>query len=508
MSSNKASRLERILGAIERAGNALPQPATLFLLFAGFVLLVSALAATLGASVIHPGTGETEVVTNLLSADGIRWIISNLVTNYTGFAPLGIVMVAMLGIGLAESSGLIHTALRLLVMSAPPRLLTFVVVLAGVLSNVAGDVGYVLLIPLAAVMFLAVGRHPIAGMAAAFAGVSGGFSANLLIGAIDPLLAGLTEEAARIIDPTYTVNPAANYYFMAVSTFFVAAAGTLVTEWLVEPHLGPYQEEGGEAEASSREITPRERRGLRRAGLTVLALFVLVGVVTLPADGFLRGEDGRLISSPLIDGVVVLLLVVASAAGLVYGFTTGRFKSDRDVLSGMTNSMRTLAGYLVLVFFAAQFVAFFRESNLGLVLAVTGAEALQALNLGVVPLVLSFVLLAAMMNMLMGSASAKWGVMAPVFVPMFMLLGFSPELSQAAFRVGDSVTNLISPMMSFFALVISFFERYDKRAGVGTVIATMLPYSVALFVTWAVLIAVWILLGIPLGPGAGINYPA
>ena len=497
----------RLLGIVERAGNALPHPATIFLVLSVAVLVASAAASWAGLSAVHPGTGKPIAVVNLLTVEGLHQILNKTVSNFTSFAPLGTVLVALLGIGVAEGSGLLGTLLRLLVTSAPRRLLTFVVVLAGILSNAASEVGYVLLIPLAGILFLAAGRHPIAGMAAAFAGVSGGYSANLLLGTIDPLLAGLTQEAAHIVDPSYAVSPAANYYFLAVSTFLVAAAGTWVTEKLVIPRLGTYA--GAEkADGELRPLSPAERKGLRNA-VAVLALFsavVLWGV--LPDGGFLRDlKTGGILHSPLLTAIVPFIFLGGALAGVAYGLGAGTMKSDADVMKAMSKSMETLGSYMVLVFFAAQFVAFFNWSHLGLIGAVKGAELLKATGLGGIPLMLGFVILSAFVNLLMGSASAKWAVMAPVFVPMLMLLGYTPELTQAAYRVGDSVTNVISPTMSYFALILATVQRYDPKAGMGTLIATMLPYTFVFLVTWSLLLVGWIALDLPVGPGAGLRLP-
>jgi aminobenzoyl-glutamate transport protein len=498
--------LQKFLTFVERVGNALPHPATLFAGLAVIVLLISAAASLSGAEVTHPGTGAPVRPENLLSVRGLHRILTGLVTNFTNFAPLGTVLVAMLGIGVAEGTGLIGAALRLLVLSAPRRMLTFVLVFAGVLSNTASEVGYVLLVPLAAIIFQAVGRHPVAGMAAAFAGVSGGYSANLLLGTIDPLLAGLSEEAARIIQPEYVVNPACNYYFMAVSTFFVAAAGTWVTETQVIPRLGPWKPAEGDEEAQKKAMAglePLEKRGLLFAGIAMAASAALILWGTVPESGFLRDpQTGSLLRSPFMAGIVALIFLLGLIAGAAYGIGAKTVRNDADLIKGMSKSMETLGSYLVLVFFAAQFVAWFNWSNLGLIVAVKGADGLRALGLGPIPMMIAFVLLSAVINLFMGSASAKWAIMAPIFIPMFMLLGYSPELVQAAYRVGDSVTNIISPMMSYFALIIAFVQRYDKNAGIGTIVATMLPYTLVFLAMWTVLLAVWLFLGLPLGPGA------
>ncbi len=497
---------QRMLNWTERAGNALPHPATLFALFALTALVFSAIGYALGWEVVHPGTKEVVKSVNLLSKEGIHRVLLEMVDNFTGFAPLGIVLVAMLGIGIAEHSGLINAVIRLLVLNSPKHLLTFVVVFTGILSNVASDIGYVLLIPLAGVIFIAVGRHPIAGMAAAFAGVSGGFSANLVLGTIDPLLAGLSQEAAGILDPGYEVNPTANYYFMVASTFIIAFAGTFITEKIVEPRLGKYKGELSKDEASFGRLSGKEKKGLiiSLIVMAVITIICLIGII--PEDGFFCFNYGGMLSSPLIRGVVAMLFITAAAMGITYGFVTGTYKNDSDVAKGMAVSMKTLATYIVIVFFAAQFVAYFKWSNLGIILAVKGADLLMSFDIGLIPLMILFILLSATINMLMGSASAKWAILAPVFIPMFMIMGYSPELSQVVYRIGDSVTNIISPMMSFFVLIIAYFQKYDAKAGIGTIIATMIPYSIAFMLLWILLLVAWLLLGIPLGPDAGIHY--
>ena len=495
--------MARFLSFTERAGNALPHPAILFAMASALVILISGLTASIGLQSHHPVTGESIRPVSLLNIAGLHRMIDSAVENFTGFAPLGTVLVAMLGIGVAESTGLIGAVLRLLVLSAPKKLLTLVIVFAGVISNTASEVGYVLLVPLAAMVFLAVGRHPIAGLAAAFAGVSGGYSANLLLGTVDPLLAGLSQEAARLIDKTYVVNPAANYYFMAVSTFVVTLAGTWVTERIVVPRLGGYK--GEERAVELHPLSRQEMRGLVFAAIATLAFvaFILAGV--LPANGFLRDlKTGDVLHSPLLSGVVTFIFLGGLLIGAAYGIGAGTLRSSNDLVKGMSKTLETLGGYLVLVFFAAQFVAYFGWTNLGMIVAVEGAEFLRSMHLGGIPLMLGVIIFAASVNMLMGSASAKWAILAPIFVPMLMLLGYTPELTQTAFRIGDSVTNIISPMMSYFALIIAFVQRYDKAAGIGTLIATMLPYTVAFTIAWSALLVAWMLLGLPVGPGAGL----
>lgn len=499
--------VDRFLAIVERAGNLLPHPATLFFLLTVLVVIASAIAAQFDLSVAHPKTGEAVLPVNLLSVEGLQRIMGGLVTNFTGFAPLGTVLVALIGIGVAEHSGFIGACLRIVVLNAPRFLLTPIVVLAGVMSNMASEIGYVLLVPLAGLLYIAAGRHPILGIAAAFAGVSGGYSANLLPGTIDPLLSGLSTEAARIVDPDYNVSVLANWWFMAVSTPIITLLGWFVTEKIVARRFpdGAY----GKGDETIEPLSAAEKRGLAYAGIATVVLAALVALATVPADGALRlaGEPDLLKAlAPFLNGIVALIFVAGALVGVAYGIGAGTIKSDADVIKGMSASMGTLASYLVLVFFAAQFVALFNWTQLGLIFAVEGAELLKALGLPKIPLLVGFILLTATVNLAMGSASAKWALMAPVFVPMFMLLGYSPEVTQTAYRVGDSVTNIISPMMSYFALIIAFLQRYEPKAGIGTVVATMIPYSITFLIGWSALFALWIFMGWPLGPGAALTY--
>lgn len=500
----KESFSTRFFKRIERVGNALPHPAALFAIFGLIVILLSWIGSLLHWGGVNPATGETINVVNLLSKEGLHRILLEMVDNYTGFAPLGIVMVALLGIGVAESSGLMKSSVNVLVLKTPKRMITFILVFAGVMSNMASDLGYILIIPLAGIIFHSLGRHPIAGMSAAFAGVSGGFSANLLIGTIDPLLGGLSTEAARIIDPNYYVMPTANWYFMATSTIVISFVGTWITNKWVEPRLGKYT---GEVEQEPiTRTSPLEKKALKWSFYTFLLWGAIIALGLIPNNGFLRGADNSILHSPVLKGFISILFLVAASCGVVYGAIVGKFKNATDVINGMVHSFKGLVSFLVLVFFAAQFVAWFKWSNLGLIIAINGASWLQQIDLGLIPLIILFVIFSGFINLFMGSASAKWALMAPVFIPMFMLLGYSPELSQAVFRIGDSVTNVISPMMSFFALIIVYYQKYDKNAGIGTLMSTMIPYSFAFFISWTILMIIWVLFGLPLGPDSGLYY--
>lgn len=501
---NKRPLSLRALDVIEKIGNKLPHPATLFAIFALLTLVFSYIIDRMGATAIHPGTGETIRVINLLSGDGFRFIWSSATDNFVNFPPLGIVLVAMIGVGVAEGSGLLTALLRHLVTSAPKRLITAAVVAAGVLSHLASSAGYVILIPLGAMVFAAVKRHPLAGLAAAFCGVSAGFGANFLIGTIDPILSGLTESAANIIDPDMHLSAAINVYFMMASAFMVTIVGTWITEKFVEPRLGEYE---GELEKFD-TIDAAERKGLRWAGVAALFTIALFLVLTVPHNALLRDPvTHSILKSPFMTGLITGILVFFFIPGLVYGVVVGTVKNDKDAIKHMTNSMKGLSSYIVLVFFAAQFVFYFKKSNIGVMIAIKGAELLESIGFTGIGLVVAFVFVSAFINLFMGSASAKWAIMAPIFVPMFMLLGYYPAITQAAFRIGDSVTNVITPMMSYFALIVAFAQKYDEKAGLGTIIATMLPYTVFLSIAWILLLVIWMLLGLPIGPGAPIYMP-
>ena len=518
----------RFLAAVEWLGNLLPHPVTLFALFALGVVVLSGIAAAFGLAVEDPrpgAEGAMLTVRSLVNGDGVRWMSQSLVTNFTGFVPLGTVLVALLGVGVAERSGLLTTAVRALVLWAPKNLVTAVIVFAGVISNTASEMGYVVLLPLAMAIYYSLGRHPLAGMAAAFAGVSGGYSANLLIGTVAPLLAGITEEAARILDPAYEVHPAVNWYFMIASTFFITAAGWFVSAKIVEPRLGKYDpsqaSEDLGAQTGMEPVTRLEIKGLIYAALSCLAVVAGIVIVAgpfqpagwLPGWGVLRNPDPTVTGPesfrPLLRSVVTMILIFFVVPGFVYGRVVGTMKNDRDVIDAMAGAMRSMGLYIVLVFFAAQFVAYFNYSGLGQILAVLGADALVAMNLDNPLVFIPFILMCCFVNLMLGSASAQWAVTAPIFVPMLMAIGYSPEVIQAAYRIGDSTTNIITPMMSYFGLILAVATKYEKNLGIGTMVATMLPYSIVFLIGWMVLFYVWVFgLGLPVGPGAATLYPA
>jgi len=514
--SGKPALFNRFLNGIEVVGNKLPHPVTLFAILALAVVVISAVCAAMGVSVtgelVSNGelTETTVAAVSLLTKEGLAYMFTHAVSNFTSYAPLGMVLVAMLGVGVAEQSGLINALLKRTVQMTPKQLITPVVVFLGVMSNIASDAGYVVLIPLGAMIFRAYGRHPMAGLAAAFAGVSGGFSANLIIGTLDPMLAGISETAAVMIDPNYHVSELGNWYFMFASTFLITILGTIVTNKIVEPRLGTFDGQVlGEEDEGLTQLTDGERKGLRNAGIAALVFVAIIVIACIPQDSFFRNaETGSLLSkAPLMDSIVLLIALLFFIPGVAFGRSAGTMKSEKAIGDAMGKAMSSMGSFLALAFVSAQFINYFNYTKLGTILALTGANFFRSIDIGLIPLMVLFVLFSAFINLFMGSASAKWNILAPVFVPMFMLLGYSPELCQLAYRIGDSSTNLITPLMTYFAVILIFAKKYDPKAGIGTLTATMLPYSIAFLVFWTIMMIIWLALGLPIGVNAGLVYP-
>lgn len=508
----KKSFFQRALDAIETAGNKLPHPTTIFVMLCGIIIALSAIFAALGTSVsyeiVDSATKElTEVtvaVRSLLSVEGIQFMFTSIISNYTGFFAMGVVFAIILCVSVAEKTGLIGAVLKNLVKVTPKRFITVVVVFLGIMANVASSAGYVVLVPLAAYIFISYKRHPIAGIAAAFAGVSGGYSANLLIGSSDPMFASIATEAANILDPTYHVLPTANWYFMIASTFVIAIIGTLVTEKIVEPRLGKY--EFAADEADNQELTALEKRGLMASRITGLLYVGLILFLILPENAILN-PDGNILKSPFMQSIIPIIGGFFLLTGIAFGYASKSIKSNKDIVAAMEEGIKGISGFLVLVFFAAQFVAYFNFSNLGTIMSVNGADFLKNIGLVGLPLIILFIILTAFLNLFIAVDSAKWLIIAPIFVPMFMRLGLSPETTEAIYRIGDSTTNIIAPLMPFFPLVVALCQKYDNKFGIGSVITTMLPYSVAFLLAWIVLFVIWYVCGLPLGPGAPLFYP-
>ena len=498
------------LGTVERVGNKLPDPAVLFIALLFIVWVLSWLLSYVTFDVIDPRSSAPLVVNNLMSGAAFTEFLSVMVTNFSHFHPVGVVLVAMLGIGVAEHTGFINTAIRSLLNVTPGWLLTPMVIMVGIVSHAAVDAGYVLVIPLGGVIFYAAGRHPLAGIAAAFAGVSGGFSANFVPSSLDPLLQGLSQAGAQILDPTVILNPLNNYFFTTASSVLIIGLGWYLTDKVVEPRLRGTEVDGDAEDLPvMHDLQAHERSGLRWALISMLVGLVLLFATALPGGSPWRAPDGELTTgaAPMMRSIVSLIFLLFLVPGVVYGIAAGTMKSSKDMIDGMTHSMHSMGYYLVIMFFIAQFVYAFGQSNLGVLLALEGAAFLKALAMPSVVTIVGIILLTAFVNIFVGSASGKWGLLAPIFIPMLMSLGISPDLTQAAYRVGDSSTNIITPLMPYFPLVVVYCQRYVKGTGIGTVTAMMLPYSMWFLLTWSIFLVIYYMIGLPLGIQSSYTYP-
>jgi aminobenzoyl-glutamate transport protein len=509
--ARRPTLLDRFLNIVEKAGNKLPDPAVLFLIAMLLVWVFSALLAPLQFSEIDPRSGEPIRVVNLLTGTAIATFLATMVNVFVNFAPLGVVLVAMLGVGVAESVGFLNAGLKWMLNLTPRALLTPTLILVACLSHTATDAGYVLVIPLGGVIFYTAGRHPLAGIAAAFAGVSGGFSANFIPSGIDPLLQGFTQSGAQLIDPERLVNPLSNWFFMSASTVLVVALGWFLTDRVVEPRLAGTAVDGDTADMPKLEpLTPAERRGLAVGGGMMLLLIALLVAAAYPAASPLRSPEGELtvFTAPIMRAIVPLIFLLFLLPAIAYGYAAGTVKGHRDIIAGMTKAMSLMGYYIVMAFFAALFTSEFGRSNLGALVALKGATFLQTMAFPGQITIVGIIFVTAAVNLLIGSASAKWALLAPIFVPMLMQVGLSPELTQAAYRVGDSTTNIITPLMPYFPLVVVFCQRYVRGAGIGTVASMMLPYSVVFIVLWTLFLLGYWALGLPLGLQAPYTYPS
>lgn len=520
--AKKKSWVLRCLDKIEVVGNRLPHPLTIFFYLSVIVVLVSGLGALMGWSasgdVYNSASGMVEETTvsvvSLFSFSGLRYMLTSAVSNFTGYAPLGFTIVIMLGIGVAESSGWLNGLIRKVVKITPAMLVTPMVVFIGVMTNIAENAGYVVFIPLAAMIFKAYGKHPLAGIAAGFAGVSGGFSANLIIGSTDAILSGFSDAAAKTLDPAYSVSPLSNWFFMIVSTFWITIIGTFITEKVIIPRLGPYKENGdGSLVEPSGEMTAKEEKALKVANWVFVGIAALYVISCIPQNSFMRNaETGSLIDgSTLLNAIIPLFTLLFFVPSLVYGKVCGTFKNDKDVVASFSKAIASISGFIAMAFMAAQFTNYFTYTNIGRILSFKGAELLQKVNIHPIGLVLCFVLLTGFINLFMASASAKYAIFAPVFVPMFMKMGLSPELTQVAYRIGDSTMNLIAPVLAWIPYILTIMKKYDKDSGWGTLVSSMVPYSFAFLIGWSILLALWMALNmmginLPLGPGAPVFY--
>ncbi|MGO1950187.1 MAG: AbgT family transporter [Mycobacteriaceae bacterium] len=514
------NRTPGILGVIERLGNLLPNPFWLFICLGGVVLVLSWLGSLIGMSADDPETGETIEVTNLLSVDGLQMMVSDAVTNFTEFPPLGVIITVMLGVAVAEHAGLISAAVRAMVARTGPKTLTFVVALTAVTGSIASDAIFVIMIPLGAMAFNALGRSPIVGAIVAFAGAAGGFNASLLLNITDVLLSGISTTAAQIVDPDYVVNPLSNYFFVIVSSIVLAIIITLTTELFMDKKIHQivnhddvdysqvnFTDDEGKV-VSDLKLKAIESRGLKMAGLAFLGTLVVYFALLFIPGSPLQGEGGAVMESPLITNIAVPIALIFFALGVVYGLTVKSIKKSTDIPDFMARGLQTMLPILVLFFVVAQFIAWFEASNLGIWVSIKGSDLLNSWNLPTVLLFAGFVLMVAFINLMITSGSAQWALMAPVVVPMMMYIGISPEVTQMLYRIGDSATAVVTPMNPYFAMAFAFILRYYRKAGLGTIMSMTIPYCLTILVGWFLLFVAWWALGIPLGPDAPMEYPA
>lgn len=530
------SFMQKFLDIVERVGNKVPHPAMIFLMLVAFVVLLSHLMYWTGVSVTYevmvpelrepettpttdpmyygigsyPGYAaldeqkisiETRSATanSLLTSDGIRFMYTSLIPNFMSFTAVGLIIVAMLGVGVSDESGLIKALIRKLVVIAPPKLLTYILVFVGILSSIAADAGYLVLIPLAGAAFLSVGRHPLAGLAAGFAAVAGAFTVNMLIKPLDAVLVEFTNDAIRLGDPERSIDLASNLWFSLASVLFLTVIVALITERIIEPRLGKFEGEKPAEEGGA--LTAEEKRGLKFAGVGLVAVLIAFGLLTIPPGAPLRDPTtGALIgNTPFMNGLIAAIAAIFLVSGFAYGRGAGTMKTARDVIKAMEKSTSTLGSLIFLLFIIAQFIAFFNYSNLATILAVSMADVLKDADIGPLWLLLGFIIVVALLDLLITGAIAKWALFAPIFVPLLMRLDVNPEAVLAAYRVGDSPINMITPLNAYFALVVVFCQKYDKNAGVGTVVALMLPYVAIMLLLWTLLFIAWHLLGLPWG---------
>ena len=501
------TKLEKILNKIEIVGNKMPDPATIFLILSIGIMIISKL--TSGTTVINPSNNEKVAIVNLLGKQGLTKLLTQSVNEFQKFPPLGMVIVVMLGAGVAEKSGLMSAAMKHSIKKVPKSLVTATVLLVCILADGAGDAGFILLPPLTASLFLTMGRHPLVGMFVAYAGVAGGFSANLIVNMTDVLVASFTIPAAQMIDPNYKGTPAMNIYFMIASTIVLIIIGVFVTEKIIAPRFEKEQYSGSNNIRKEKVVNQKEKKGLFYASITVLILVLIVIFLSIGENAFMKDpKTGSLLEweSPLMQGLIPIITIMLLIPGFVYGKITGSIKNDKDLVKMMGDAMKDLSSYIVLAFMASIFIALFNWSKMGIVMSVKGANLLKNSGFTGIGVIVGFIILESIINIFVGSASAKWAIMAPIFVPMLLILGYNPAVTQMAFRIGDSITNPISPLFIFFPALLTFVRKYDEKAGMGTIISNMIPYSISFGVFWTLLLILFIVFNIPLGPGGAIRY--
>lgn len=492
-----------VLRWIEVMGNKLPHPFWLFVWICVLIIVVSGITSYFEVKAMEPGTGAIVEAQNLITGDGLRWFLQNLVTNFAHFAPLGMVLVMLMGVSIAEQSGLLTIVMRNIAFATPRKLIFPMIFIIGACGNIGSDAGVVVVPPIAALIFMQLGYHPIAGLIAGYAGATAGFTANFLIAGTDVLLAGISTEITENMNPPMEVSATANWYFMIISTFMLGIGGALIVQRYTIPRCAGFSGMNKVAEIAEqkKDTTPEEKKGLRHAGISLLVFIAIVALMVAPANAPLRNEEGGIVPSPFLRGLVPILFFLFAIPGYFYGRAVGTVKNKDDILKHMEHGMRGLAGYIVLMLVVAQFINLFNWSNLDKILAINGAEFLQATGLTGPTLFVMFIILIAVLNIFLGSGSAKWAIFAPIFIPMLAQLGYSPSFVQLMYRVGDSITNCISPLYVYFPLLIGWIHQYDKRLRIGTILSLLVPYAIILFVMWVILLFVWFYFNLPIGVG-------
>ena len=502
----KKTGVDKLIDGIEKVCNKLPPPAILFCWLFLFTAIIGTIATVAGVSLINPATNEAVVSQNFFSVDGLHWFLDNMVKNFTGFAPLGLVISMTLGIGLCEESGLVMSLLKSCLSDVPPALVPYLIAFVGTIGNIASDTANIIVPPIAALLYIGAGKHPVVGMICGYAGANAGFTANLMVAGTDSLLQGLTNDAIKgfLPETTFQVDVTCNWFFMIFSTFLCAAVIGFCSVHMIEPRFGKYE---GSSDEKIEKLSASESKGLRCAGITAIIYIIIlvVGFFTGP----LAGENGAFVGSPLLKGLIPILFVLFCLCGLAYGFTAGTFKNAVDVNKAMSKQMAAMGSYVLFCFFCGQFQGLFNWTKLGTLLAIAGADGLEAAGFTGIPLCVAFIILCSFVNIFVSSGSAKWAIFAPIFVPMFMLLGYHPGFTQLLYRLGDSPTNAVTPMSPYIWMVLATAQtKYMKDLKIGTLISNLLPIAVILEVIWVVFFIIWYLIGLPIGPGVGSVLPA
>jgi aminobenzoyl-glutamate transport protein len=496
-----------ILGWIEQMGNKLPHPFWIFLWICIFIVILSGVTSILGVSAVDPGTGRLVQAQNLISGEGLRRFIEEMVINFAHFAPFGLVLVMLMGVSIAERSGLLTIVLRTVAFSVPRQIVLPVIFIIGACGNIGSDAGIVIVPPIAALIFAQMGLNPIAGLIAGYAGATAGFTANFFIAGTDVLLAGISSEITGQMEGVGEVSATANWYFMIVSTLLLGAGGAFIAKKYTIPSCRQFTYSGDPAVATGNvSLSPLEKKALRNAGIALLIYCILIVLLVAPAGAPLRNQEtGGIVPSPFLRGLIPILFFFFAIPGYFYGKTIGVIKKADDVLKQMEHGMKELSGYIVLMLVVAQFINLFSWSNLDTILAIKGAVFLQSTGLTGPVMFTLFMVLVAVLNIFLGSGSAKWAIFAPIFIPMLAQLDYSPAFVQLMYRVGDSITNCVTPLYVYFPLLLGWIHKYNNKIGIGTIVSMLVPYAVILFIMWVVLLFVWYGLNLPIGVGETIH---